>query len=591
MKSNQILPIFIGLLLLLSGCKPEKPESDGAEYPDLGRPLNEVMIQIDAEPDRLNPLLTTNNYATGILSGLFSYLLAIDPVTVELVPQLAESRPEMMAITEGPYQGGMAYTYEIREQARWDDGSPVTADDFIFTMKALFNPKVSASAYRVYLSFIRDITVDEDNPKRFTVLTDQKYIIGEEAISAALPVLPAYHYDPDGLLSELALKDLADEATVSQLAETDERLQQFADQFATARYGREPAGVNGCGPYRLVSWETGQRIVLERKTDWWGDEVGGSAPGLRSYPEKLTYLPISDPNAAVTALKDGRVDAMANIQPKQFMELQDNEYVAEHFNFYNPPSLVNVFVYINTRVPKLADPKVRRALAHAVDADEIINTAFYGFAERTATPVHPSFSYYNKELSTIPYDPETARRLLAEAGWSDTDNNGIVDREIDGVQVELSLNYVYTAGRSVSENVALLMQESAKKAGINIVPVPQEFTVTQEDLKRRNFELVGGAKAIQSTPWEPKQDFHSEGDDRTGFASPETDELIDRIQVTMDRKERAALYLELQREIYDKAPIVYLMVPQSRLAIHKRFDTEVTPIFPGYSAHLLRLKE
>ena len=592
MQVSKILPflLLLSAAITFNSCKLDTKEKD-TETVDLGRPADEAILHLDAEPDRLLPMLTTNNYSRTVFNGIFSYLLTSDPSTVELVPQLAKTRPEVKELTEGPYAGGMSYTFEIREEAVWDNGSPVTAEDFIFTLKAVFNPKVPAPAYRVYLSFIDDIQVDPDNPRRFTVLTSKKYIIGEEAISAALPVLPAYHYDSDGLLKDIPIKTLANAEEAEQLAEEDERLQQFADQFNSQKFSREPEGIVGSGAYRLVSWETGQRLILERKENWWGDKVENGGVGVMAYPAKLIFRPISDSNSAITTLKNGTMDVMANIQPKQFMELQETEFVADEYNFYSPPSLVNTFVYLNTRIPALQDKKVRQALAYAINANEIIETAFYGLAERTVTPVHPSFTYYNKDLETISYQPEKARALLAEAGWEDSNNNGILDKEIEGQLVELSLKYNYTAGRSLAETTALLIQESTKSAGFDIQPVPQEFTVTQEALQRRDFELVGGAKLIQSTPWEPKQDFHSDGDDRTGFASPETDALIDRIQITIDEKERNELYKELQAVIYDEMPLVYIMVPQSRIIIHKRFGTEVTPIFPGYVPQLLQLNE
>jgi peptide/nickel transport system substrate-binding protein len=595
MHISKILPILClaGAVLLCPSCKLDSPKEDNTSkvYNDLDRPLEEAILHLDAEPDRLLPMLTTSNYARSVYSGLFAYLLFQDPQTLEIIPQLATSRPEIEEITEGENAGGLAYTFEIREEASWDNGSPVTGEDYIFTMKALFNPKIPATAYRVYLSFIKDIRLDPENPRRFTVYTNQRYIIGEEAIGAALPILPAYHYDPDGLMKDISLASLADEKQAQQLADSDERLQTFADQFTSPRFSREADGVSGAGPYQLTKWETGQRIILERKSDWWGDSVEDANISLAAYPEKLIFRPISEGNTAVTALKDGKLDAMANIPPKRFDELKETDFVKERFDFFSPPSLVNTFIYLNTRIPKLQDKKVRKALAHAINADEIIETAFFGYGERTATPVHPSFSFYNNELDLIPYSPETARSLLAEAGWSDTNNNGIVDKEVNGQRVEMSLTYHYTAGRSLSENIALLIQEAAKPAGIEIKPVPQDFAVTQEALGRREFELVGGAKIIQSTPWEPKQDFHSDGDDRTGFATPETDALIDQIQVTIDKEAREKLYLDLQAAIYDATPIIYIMVPQSRIVIHKRFETEVTPIFPGYLPQLLKLEE
>ena len=185
---------------------------------------------------------------------------------------------------------------------------------------------------------------------------------------------------------------------------------------------------------------------------------------------------------------------------------------------------------------------------------------------------------------------DKARALLSEAGWTDSNNNGIVDKEIDGVLTELSLDYKYTAGRQVSQNVALLVQESAKKAGIEITLTAQEHNVNMEDVGRRDFELMAGAKGIQPITWEPKQEYHSEGDDRSGFATPETDELIDRIQVTMDQEERKKLYMELQAKIHEAMPIIPVLVPTGRLIINNELEAPITPVFPGYVPSLLKLK-
>lgn len=582
----QLLALFV--LLLAFGCQTESNKEE--EY-KLNRPLGEAHLQIDAEPDQLNPLLTLSNYSNTVIALTACYLQSLDPESMEMKPQLAQSRPEVALLEDGPYAGGVSYTFEIRPEAVWDNGSPVTASDFVFTLKAAFNPKVPAPVYRVYLSFIKEVVIDPDNPKRFTVFSDRRYIIGEEAISAALPVLPAYHYDAESLMADIELSDLLDETKAKALAESDERLGQFAEQFTSPSFGREPEGVTGCGPYRLVSWETGQRLVLERKTDWWGDQVTDGKEALAAYPARIVFRPIQDPNTAIAALKDGQIDVMANIPPAQFLELQETEFVNKQYNFHAPLSLVHSFIYINTRNPKLEDARVRRAVAYATDVETMISTVFSGLATPSNGPVHPSFSYYNKSIKPIPYQPEEARRLLEEAGWTDTNGNGIADKVIDGTLTELTLEYKYTAGRDIAQSVALLLQESAKKAGIEIKLTPQEHTVNMDNLKRRDYELMSGAKGIQPTAWEPKQDFHSEGDDRTGFATPETDAFIDEIQVTLDKAKREEMYLELQARINQAMPIVPLAVPTGRLAVHKRFEGPVTAVFPGYVPRLLQLKD
>jgi peptide/nickel transport system substrate-binding protein len=581
--------LFTVLIGFFSCGSDPDPASDTSQT-NQGIAPESVSLQLDAEPDQLNPVLTISNYSNTIIGAAFSYLQRLNPTTLELEPALAVSAPEVTILEEGPYAGGVSYTFEIRPEAVWDNGSPVTAEDFLFTMKATFNPKVPAAPYRVYLSFIKEVEIDAENPKRFTVYSDQKYIIGEEAISAALPVLPMHHYDSLGLMADIPLSDLMDTEKAKALAESNEKINQFAEQFTSSFFSREPEGVNGCGPYKLVRWETGQRLVLERKADWWGDQVEGAGIVMESYPQKMIFRPIQDQTAAVAALKDGQLDVLANIAPEQFNELKETAFVAEKFDFYTPPSLVHAFIYVNTRLPKLEDPRVRRALAYATDVESMINTAFSGLAEPSTGSVLASSSYHNPDIKPIPYEVEKARALLTEAGWEDSNDNGIVDKEIDGVLTELSLEYKYTAGRQVSQNVALLLQESAKKAGIEITLTPQEHNVNMEDVSRRDFELLAGAKGIQPITWEPKQEYHSEGDDRSGFATPETDALIDRIQVTLDPKERKKLYMDLQAKIHESMPIIPILVPTGRLIINKELEAPITPVFPGYVPALLKFK-
>ncbi|HMQ46989.1 MAG TPA: ABC transporter substrate-binding protein [Saprospiraceae bacterium] len=583
-------PLILSVLCLIfvAGCKPTPKSSENELVFDMDRPLDEVVIHLDGEPDRLNPCLSVNVYSRAVFDQLFLYLLNVNPVTLEFEPALAISRPKVSPIEAGPYAGGLSYEFEIHPQAVWDDGSPVTGHDFAFTLKAVLNTKVPAVAYRPYLSYIKDVVVDPGNPKKFTVYYSQQYMLGEEVVGALLPVLPAYLFDPEGILADIPFAVMADEA--QQAALDQEKLQRFADAFTGEAMNRSPGTVDGCGPYDLVSWETGQRLVLKRKDNWWGDKLANKYTQLTAYPAQLTFKPIPDPNTASIALKDGQIDVLSNLPPNLFEEIKASPFVNERYNFFTPSSLVNTFLYVNTRSPKLSDKKVRQALANAIDVQELIEAAYEGYGEPYTSPVHPSSSYYNKDLKAIAYNPEKAIALLNEAGWKDSNNNGVVDKMIDGELVEMDLEYKLTAGRELSQTIAQLIKDQARRAGFNITLTAQEFNTLNQDMKSGNYELAIGAKSISPTLWEPKQNFHSEGDNRTGWSTPESDALIDRIQVTIDEKERNRLYLELQAMLYDELPWIYLLVPTGRVIVHKRFEATTTPIFPGIAYKHLQLK-
>ena len=588
--------IFAIFTLLLAACKGDSPKEEGVDSTLFKHQDNTVYARLPAEPDRLNLLLSTNVYGRVVNEQIFLYLLHFDSKTLELQPQLAKSRAQIEEVSDGPYQGGMAYTFEIQEEATWDNGQPITGKDFEFTLKALFNPKVNAAHIRAYLDYIRSISIDPDNPRRFTVFSDKKYIIGETAVSN-IPVLPEYIYDPNGLLKDIPLDSLSSPAYADRLnspAGQDEQLgqerkaiQDFADAFNSPKYSREKGFIVGAGPYEFEEWVTGQRVVLNRKKDWWGDKVSDKYPMLKAYPDKLSFLIIPDQNAAVVALKDQQIDVTGQIDAKDFVDLKENELINQLYNLYTPSSLGYYYIGLNNKKPRLADKRVRRALAHLVDVPALIQDLYYGLAERTVGPFHPTKPYYHKGLSPIEYDPEKARALLSEAGWEDTNGNGIVDKEINGERVEMELEYKISAASKFANSQALLFQDNAKKAGVKVNIIPKEFTVMIDDTKKRDYEIYSGAWAQDPTIDDPKQLWHSESDtpdggNRVSFTNTEADRLIEAIRVTLDETKRNQLYKEFQELIYEEQPYIFLFAPLERIAISKRFETTPSTRRPGF---------
>ena len=574
------------ILAFLAACKGDKPKEDAVDTSIFKNQDNTVYARLPAEPDRLNPIISTNVYARVVNEQIFLYLLHFDPQTLELQPQLAKGRPKVEELSNGEYAGGVAYTFEIHEEASWDNGQPITARDFEFTLKALFNPKVNAAGVRAYLDYIRDVRPDPGNPKRFTVFTDKKYIIGETAVSN-IPILPEYIYDPGGLLKTIALKELADPARAEQLAKENRAVQDFADAFNSPRFSREKGFIAGSGPYEFEEWATGQRIILNRKKNWWGDKLAEQYPLLQAFPDKLVFMIIPDQSAAIVALKDQQVDVTSQIDAKDFVDLRGNEMVNQLYQLHTPSSLAYYFIGINNKKDKLADKRVRRALAHLVDVPSLIDDLFYGLAERTVGPFHPAKPYYHKGLEPIPFDPEKARALLAEAGWEDTNGNGIADKEINGQRVEMELEFKISSASKFANSHALLFQEDAKKAGVAVNIVPKEFTVLIDDTKKRDYELYSGAWAQDPVIDDPKQLWHSESDtpdgsNRVGFTNARADSLIEEIRVTLDEGKRNQLYKEFQELVYDEQPYVFLFSPLERIAISRRFEAQPSARRPGF---------
>ena len=591
MRHVQSLFIILAGLLFITSCKTDKATEEA--FVDLGRPQNTLVIRQEQEADNLNPLISTTNYGRQVYEQIFSYLLIVDPQTYELIPQLAKERPAVEAITSGPNAGGTAYTFEIFEEAVWDNGTPVTGHDFIFTMKAINNPKVRSQRMRAYLEFIKDIKVDPENPKRFTVYTNRRYILSEEAIAGVAPVLPAYHYDPTGLLADIPFTDFSDPEKMAAMADEDPRIQQFADAFSGAFFAREKEGVSGSGPYALEEWSSGQQTVIKKKENWWGNALAADYPGLIANPDAMVFKPIENMATALSELKSGNIDVMNNIGPKDFGELKETDFVTEQFELSTPISLVYYFTYINGEREKLSDKTVRRAIAHGINVEQILENIYYGYGERLNGPVLPSAEYYNGDLPLVEHDPGKARELLEAAGWSDSNNNGIYDKEIGGEQVEFTLEYLTTAGSELSRNIGLVIQQNLRQVGIEVELEAQEGNVKLGNLKAGNYDMCGGGWALSPTLWDPKQIWHTESQgssNRVGFGTAETDALIQDIRTTLDAAERNKLYKQLQEIIYEEQPYVFFFAPTARLALHKRFNAETTAVFPGFVLNRFKLK-
>src|SRR5690606_15563949 len=135
----------------------------------------EVHIRLPEDPDMLHPLLSKSILATEVESYIFAPMTAVDPVTLSLKPFLIESIPELQAIDTGAYAGMSQLSLTLRPEARWDNGTPVTAHDVLFTLKTVFLPGVAASSWRSTLNIIHDLEIDPDDPRRFRIIIKENY--------------------------------------------------------------------------------------------------------------------------------------------------------------------------------------------------------------------------------------------------------------------------------------------------------------------------------------------------------------------------------------------------------------------------------
>mgnify|MGYP001311655952 CR=1 FL=1 len=543
--------------------------------------VSDVVISHElSDAQMLNPINYSDAGAGYIIKNIFYTLLSIDFNTLELVPLVAESRPEI-EVTE---DNKMNITYRLRKEATWDDGTPITPKDVEFTLKVIKNPKVDNVNNKPYFEFIEDMVFYDDDPQKFTFKCKDVYILAEVQ-SGDLPLLPRSIYDPNDLMGEFTIKQLTENQ--SELA-SNEKIIEFAKSFNSEKHQRDKEFIVGCGPYLLDEWQTGQKLVIKKKENWWGDKLKDQGMYFDINPSKIVYQTINDQTTAKEALIAGEVDVMRGIKAKDYKELLKTDKFLKNFKQHTPPQMAYTYLGINVRKPMFSDKRTRQALAHLIDVDKIIEKIVLGYGTRAVGPIHPAKKkQYNTNLKPYDYNPEKAKQLLAEAGWADSDGDGILDNTIEGDKVKFEMSYLYNQGNDPRKAVGLMFQEEARKVGITVNVVSQDWSIFLENTKQHDFDMYYGAWISTPIPNDHKQIYHTSsyngGSNYTGFGNDETDALIEAIRVEIDEDKRAELNYKFQEILHDECSYIYLYNPLERIGIHNRFsNAETSAMRPGY---------
>ena len=540
----------------------------------------------------LNIYLPATGYSRYVGMRIFQSLSDIDPNTLELRPLLIKNLPSVREVKDGAYAGMLAYDFEILDEAKWDNGSPVTGKDVEFSLKIIFHPGLPTEVYRGYFEQLRGLEVDAANPKKFTAYFNQYYMLMLDGI-CGVPIYPAYNYDPNNALTNIPLSDFLDKTKTAQLT-ANPAAQAFAASFQEPKFANDKNFVSGSGPYRLESTDGEQGTTLIKKENWWGDAAVQKNPLLAAYPSKLVYKIVLDDAAIENLLKNENLDVVTNIIPDKFLDMQKNPEMTAKYDFKTLGSSQYSRWQFNMRSPKLEDKRVRQALAHMVDYDYIVNTALQGLAQRLVGPINPAKAFYAKNLPLYDYNIEKAKSLLAEAGWKDTDGNGIVDKMLKGKKTDLTLDLMAGTKAKVNELTALSIQETAQRAGVKVNIVPVDIQRLSEDTKKGNFETALYAAALHPGLVELYQSYHSnslapKGDNRSGFTK--ADSVIVAIRITENEAIRNALYIKAQEIIREEVPETYLYAPLQRIVVAKKFDYVITANRPGYYEQMFKLKQ
>jgi peptide/nickel transport system substrate-binding protein len=557
------------LLLLLAGCRggetagtenrsaPPVVTKQASSTPTTG---DWLVSHILSDPEQLNPLTSNDAGASEILSYIIESLLTRDPRTLELKPLLAEARPTISA-------DKLTYTFKIRRDVHFQDGRPLTGEDVLFSIKAIKCPLVNAPFLRVYYDSVIDARLLDEFTIRFSI--KEPYFLNESVLGD-IGILPRHYYDPDNLLKGVNVADFR-----KPPAELSPEVKKFADDF-NAKYNRNPVG---SGPYKFRSWKTGQEVELERDRNYWGyGKTGIDQPHI----DRQMYRVFNNVDAALVTLKSGGLDEM-NLTPIQHVRGTSSERFKREYQKYEYFAPNYSYIGWNNDHPIFRDKRVRKAMTYFTNRKQLVKTVLFGLGDVVESPIYFFRPEYDKDLPGYPFDPKRGMELLREAGWSDTDGDGVLDKVIDGKKIPLRFEIKINSGNPIRKSVALTLQDELKKHGIDASVRELDWTIFLDDVKNHQFDAVILGWAMSVGEPDAYQVWHSsqaanKGSNHISYKNPRVDQILEQYRREFDPKKRIELYREFQEILGDEQPYTFLFVNKSVAAVQRRFlGVEVLP--------------
>ena len=396
-----LVAINVGLAACRDGGGPPPPSNDL------------LIIGYDREPDNLN------RFSTHILEDIQGCIIEGLTTTDErmnVVPLLASEVPTLdnggVRLLDG---GGMEVTWRIRPGIRWHDGVPFTSADLRFTVEAINSPDYNPESTDGF-----DRIEAVETPDSLTAVVTYREVYAPYALQFMRGALPRH-------------------------------VLEGRDIDKAQDYNRNPLGT---GPYRVAEWRTGEYVLLERVPDYWR---GDSLPRIR----RLLFKFIPNTSTRVNQLRSGEVHVTALLPWDRYREVREVPGLSIHRMVGNSYEHVT----LNQRaVPAFRDVRVRRALIHATDRGLIVRTILDSLAPVIHGPIQPPSWAFTDSVARYDFDPVRARLLLDEAGWRDSDGDGIRERE----GRPLSFTLITQSGFAVRENVSQALQRMWRDVGVDM---------------------------------------------------------------------------------------------------------------------------
>jgi len=484
-----------------------------------------------------NAMLGSDNPTNPVLAMVNETLVGSSPIDGQYVPGLAD----FWEIADD----GRTYTFHLTQNAKWHDGTPLTAADVVFSMDAQSNEATGSSYTATFQAFVESYSAVDD----YTVQMVASDIYAQVAFhgNSYCPVMPKHVWE------SVPFENWA------------------SDPGST---GEDLTRVVGSGPYTVTEYNpAGNRMVLSKHADYW-DQV--------SVIDEFVFSASLDETAGIEQLRAGDVDFWENVPPADVESLDAEEslvvalYPTYSFTFYG----TNLDP---AKTPLFQDVLVRRALLYALDRQSLVDNIGLGFST-VANGSQPELSvgYAPDRITTVyNYDPDKARQLFAEAGWADSDGDGILEKD----DMVMSFEAMYASGSATSDQYMAAMQEMWKAVGVDMQPNPVDFGQVLVPALTTNFDYE---VVFLGFNWDATGDqsamFHTDSYGTSfnfmKYSNPEVDALIDQANRELEDAKRVELLIQANDLINEDLPLAVLWFRTDRTAYNVRMHNYL-PNAPG----------
>ncbi len=532
-----------------------------------------LLLSYSNDPDTINPLTSNDTVSQAWLQWVYESLASSrfdDPDKWE--PALAESwtfDEEKLEFTIKLRRGVKWHPIQF-PNGTWERDREVTAYDVKFTFDCILNPHTEAAALRSY--YQDKDPEDPQDPYKIKVQVVDKYTVKIRwtkpyfrmvEFTLGVPIIPRHVYSRD-----------ENGKPISFNFRSRKFGQRFNDHWANTT-------MCGTGPLRFVTWERNKQVVLERNEDYWGEPF---------YFSRMVFRQITNPFTAYQQALKNELDWSAVAEKDLFIkvhqrpEVRQGRVVPVQYEYMGYR-----YVGWNLERPQFRDREVRWALSYATPVDKMVQNILHNLAVRVTGPFLPKSPANNPELKPIPYDLDKARELLEQAGWRDTDGDGVRDKVIDGQRVALQFELIIYADSPMYRRIAELMKDSYQQIGVQMQISPTKWALMLQRLRKRNFDacMLGWAMNWRSDPfqiWHSSQADVPDSSNAISYRNPQVDKLIEQLRVTTDLEEQNRLYREIHRLIYEDQPYTFLFQDMATAIHHARLEN--VRFYPKQRPHI-----